>query len=295
MNRRPHVALVLALAAATLAGCDSGQASAAPTPTRVPEPTPVTTRYELGTTVWYEGLVLRFDRATAILDDRGGPVEVIVRVENEAVDPVDFNAPIRLLVAGQTIEPTRESRVATVPAGGQVGAVMTYELQGVSSVDEAVVQVGLEPQHLAIVPLTPAAGEPVVFQPVELDLAGTGTAGDLKISLKRGVVRWDLPDWSQELSADLQALTLTYSVSYLGEFTGGFAFTGDNVYLRLPDDSIVNPRRDGHSQSVELIGAEKTKDGLFSRFEIPAGMTGKFALFVKNGEARTGIVFTIPE
>jgi hypothetical protein len=289
------VALVLALAAATLAGCDSGQASAAPTPTRVPEPTPVTTRYELGTTVWYEGLVLRFDRATAILDDRGGPVEVIVRVENEAVDPVDFNAPIRLLVAGQTIEPTRESRVATVPAGGQVGAVMTYELQGVSSVDEAVVQVGLEPQHLALVPLTPAAGEPVVFQPVELDLAGTGTAGDLKISLKRGVVRWDLPDWSQELSADLQALTLTYSVSYLGEFTGGFAFTGDNVYLRLPDDSIVNPRRDGHSQSVELIGAQKTKDGLFSRFEIPAGMTGKFALFVKNGEARTGIVFTIPE
>ena len=295
MNRRLHPALVLALAAATLAGCDSGQASAAPTPTRVPEPTPVTTRYELGTTVWYEGLVLRFDRATAILDDRGGPVEVIIRVQNDAVDPVDLNAPIRFLVAGQTIEPTRESRVATVPAGGQVGAVMTYELQGISSVDEAVVQVGLDPQHLALVPLTPAAGEPVVFQPVELDLKGTGTAGDLRINLRHGMVRWDLPDWSQELAADLQALTLTYNVSYLGEFAGGFAFTGENVYLRLPDNSIVNPRRDGHSQSVELIAAQKTKDGLFSRFEIPAGMTGKFALFVKNGEERTGIVFTIPE
>ena len=295
MNRPLVLVLVVALAAATLAGCDSAPASAAPTGTRVPEPTPVTSRYELGTVVWYEGLVLHFDRATAILDDRGGPVEVVVRVQNDALEPVDLRAPIRLLVAGQLIEPTRESRVATVPAGGQVGAVMRYELQGISSVADAVVQVGLEPQHLALVPLTPAAGDPVVFEPVEFDLRGTGTAGDLRINLRHGVLRWDLPDWSQQLASDLQALTLTYNVTYLGEFAGGFAFTGDNVYLRLPDDSIVNPRRDGHSQSVELIGAKKTKDGLFSRFEIPAGMTGKFALFVRNGETKTAIVFTVPE
>jgi len=287
--------LVVALAAATLAGCDPGEPSAAPTSTRVPEPTPVTTRYELGTTVWYEGLVLHFDRATAILDDRGGPVDVSVRVQNDGPDPVDLGAPIVLIVEGRPVEPTRESRVATVPAGGQVGAVMTYELQGVTSVDDAVVQVGLDPQHLARVPLTAAGGEPVVFQPVDFDLAGTGTAGDLRINLRQGELRWDLPDWSQELAADRQALTLTYDVTYVGEFAGGFAFTGDNVYLRLPDESIVNPRRDGHSQSVELIAATRTKDGLFSRFEIPAGMTGKFALFVVNGEAKTGIVFTVKD
>lgn len=288
--------LLLVVAVATLAGCfDSAEPSAAPTPTRVPEPTPVTTRYELGTTVWYEGLVLHFDRATAILDDRGGPVAVAVRVQNDGPEPVDLSAPIRLIVDGDPVEPTRESRVATVPAGGQVGALMTYELQGVTSVDDAVVQVGLDPQHLARVPLTPAGGEPVVFEPVALELAGAASAGDLRIALKKGELRWDLPDWSQELAADLQALTLTYDVTYLGEFAGGFAFTGDNVYLRLPDDSIVNPRRDGHSQSVELIAANKSKDGLFSRFEIPAGMTGKFTLFARNGEAETGIPFTIKD
>lgn len=295
MSRRRHLGLVLALAAATLGACDSGQPSAAPTPSRVPEPTPVTTIYELGTTVWYEGLQLHFDRATAILDDRGGPVEITVRVQNDAVDPVDLRAPIVLVVDGQPVEPTRESRVATVPAGGQVGAVMTYELQGVRAVDDAVVQVGLEPQHVARVPLTPAGGEPAAFQPIAFDLAGTGTAGDLRINLRNGELRWDLPDWSQELASDRQALTLTYDVTYLGEFSGGFAFTGDNVYLRLPDESIVNPRRDGHSQSVELIAATRTKDGLFSRFEIPAGVTGKFALFVVNGDAKTGIVFTIKD
>ncbi len=295
MRASRSLLLVVALAAATLAGCDPGEPSAAPTSTRVPEPTPVTTRYELGTTVWYEGLVLHFDRATAILDDRGGPVDVSVRVQNDGPDPVDLGAPIVLIVEGRPVEPTRESRVATVPAGGQVGAVMTYELQGVTSVDDAVVQVGLDPQHLARVPLTPAGGEPVVFQPVDFDLAGTGTAGDLRINLRHGELRWDLPDWSQELAADRQALTLTYDVTYVGEFAGGFAFTGDNVYLRLPDESIVNPRRDGHSQSVELIAATRTKDGLFSRFEIPAGVTGKFALFVVNGDAKTGIVFTIKD
>lgn len=295
MRASRSLLLVVALAAATLAGCDPGEPSAAPTSTRVPEPTPVTTRYELGTTVWYEGLVLHFDRATAILDDRGGPVDVSVRVQNDGPDPVDLGAPIVLIVEGRPVEPTRESRVATVPAGGQVGAVMTYELQGVTSVDDAVVQVGLDPQHLARVPLTPAGGEPVVFQPVDYDLAGTGTAGDLRINLRHGELRWDLPDWSQQLAADRQALTLTYDVTYVGEFAGGFAFTGDNVYLRLPDESIVNPRRDGHSQSVELIAATKTKDGLFSRFEIPVGMTGKFALFVVNGDAKTDIVFTIKD
>ena len=49
------------------------------------------------------------------------------------------------------------------------------------------------------------------------------------------MLRWDLPDWSQELDASLEALTLTYDVTYTGDFAGGFAFTGDNVALRLPD------------------------------------------------------------
>jgi len=39
---------------------------------------------------------------------------------------------------------------------------------------------------------------------------------------------------SDRLLAALDAVTLTYDVSYLGTFSGGYAFTGDNVRLRLP-------------------------------------------------------------
>ncbi len=124
-------------------------------------------------------------------------------------------------------------------------------------------------------------------------LSGAGAAGDLRIALRASTLRWDLPDWSEELPAATESLQLTYEVTYLGSFPGGFAFTGDNVRLRLPDGTLVEPRRDGHSQSIELIGAEKTKKGLFTRFEIPAGTTGRLALVVRNGSTTKAIPFSL--
>jgi hypothetical protein len=133
----------------------------------------------------------------------------------------------------------------------------------------------------------------VTFKPIDLKVSGTTSAGDLRIALKRGQIRWDLPDWSQELTADRRSLTLTYDATFSGGFSGGLAFTGDNVSLRLPNGKTINTRADGHSQSVELIGAGKTKRGLISRFEIPTGMTGKFGLVVKSGGTQRVISFTI--
>jgi hypothetical protein len=293
MTARRVLAVAAALAIA-IAGCaDAPPPSAAPTPTRQPDPTPITTTYELATTVWYEGLLVHVDRATAILDSRGGPVEVEIRIENAGLEIADLNAPIRLVIDGAPVDPTRESRVPEIPAETTVTVTMRYELQGVSSVDDAVLQVGADPLHLARVPMTPEAGDPVVLQPITLDVSGQATANDLRLRLRGGEVRWDLPDWSEELDAEHLALTLTYSITYLGEFSGGYAFTGDNVHLRLPDGSVVNARRDGHSQSVALIAAGKTVDALVSRFEIPADMPGRYALFVKDAGKQTGIVFTI--
>src|SRR6185295_3519785 len=145
------------------------------------------------------------------------------------------------------------------------------ELQGVASVDKAVVLIGEAPLHVARIPLTASGGKPVTLQPIEVGLSPLGTAGDLRITIRGAVLRWDLPDWSEELNAELAVLTLTYDVTYLGDFSGGFAFTGDNVALRLPTNTSVESRQDGHSQSVELIGPGKTKKGLFSRFELPSG------------------------
>lgn len=286
-------ALLVAVVMAALAACDPGAPSAAPTPTRAPEPTPTTTRYDLGTTIWYAGLVLHFGEAVATLDERGGPVTVGLRLDNPGAEAADLNGRIWLVVNGTRIEPTRESKVPNVPGKGSAGAVLTYELQGIGAIEEAVVEVGDAPLHVGRIPLTPTSGTPVAFEPIAFELRGAQTAGSVRITLRSGLLRWDLPDWLEELDADLQALTLTYDVTYAGDFSGGLAFTGDNVALRLPDGKVIEARKDGHSQSIELIGARKTKKGLFSRFEIPAGATGKFALIVRSGSTQKAIEFTI--
>ncbi len=298
MPQRLRSRLAFAVAATLLAGCiDAPVPSATPTPSPAPEPTPITTTYELGATVWYEGLLIHVDNAVSTLDERGGPVEVRLRIENPGEDDGELDARILLLVDatsdGPPAEPTRESKVPTVPAHGIVGSLMTYQLQGIASVDRAVVQFGEGLEHVARVPLTAAGGELVDLEPVPLQVSGAATARDLRMTLRSGLLRWDLPDWSQELAAGLDALILTYDVTYRGNFTGGFAFTGDNVRLRLPNGSIIGPRPDGHSQSIELISAGGTKKGLLSRFEIPSGMTGRFSLIVRNGKATKAIPFDL--
>jgi hypothetical protein len=288
----------LAVVAALLAGCvDAPVPSSSPTAGPTPEPTPITTTYDLEQTAWYEGLLIHVDGAVATLDERGGPVSVSIRLENPGEDDADLTARILLQVGADSSEapvaPNRDSKVPSVPAHGSAGTVLTYDLQGVASVDDAAVLIGEAPLHVARIPLGPAGGEALVFEPVEVKLSGAGVSGDLRLALRSGLIRWDLPDWSEELPASVQALTLTYDATYLGDFAGGFAFTADNIRLRLPDGTRLAPRRDGHSQSIELIGAGQTKKNLFSRFAIPNGLTGRFALIVVTDAGSKAIPFLL--
>ena len=50
------------------------------------DPTPNQTAYQLGTDVWYEGLILHMDLATAVLDPRGGTVDIAFRIENPGTE-----------------------------------------------------------------------------------------------------------------------------------------------------------------------------------------------------------------
>src|SRR6185503_12182455 len=137
MTAARRLAAVLALTL-LLAACDTPAATVAPTPTRAPEPTPVETRYQLGTDVWYEGLVLHMDLATSRLDVRGGVVDVAFRIENPGAEASDLDARMTLIVAGNRIEPTRESHVPSTPAGETALALLTFELQGIASADDGV-------------------------------------------------------------------------------------------------------------------------------------------------------------
>jgi hypothetical protein len=145
------------------------------------------------------------------------------------------------------------------------------------------------------VPLTTEGGAAVTLEPRPLVLTGTGTADDLEITLREGLQRWDLPDWSQELPVDRQVILVTFDATFEGGFAGGFPFNAaTNVALRLPDGSDVPPRADGHYRPVELIGAGRTKRNLTTRFEIPASVTGQVSFVVLVGDEERLIPLVIP-
>lgn len=290
---RPLAALLVGLLAA---GClEGGAPSAVPSPTRAPEPTPTVTTYEIGTSVWYAGLVVTFERAVASLDRRGGSVTVQLTLRNDgSEDPVSIEGPIRLVIDGDAFEPTRESVIPEVAIDTTTSTTIEFDVTGHGSADAAAIVIGRDDEHQPRVPLGPGGGAAETFEPVSLDLRGSATAGQLRLRPRSAELRWDLPDWAQELPGDRASLTVIYDAAYIGTFPGGFPFTGENVALRLPDGTLVGARPDGRSQSIELIGAGKNKRNLRTRFEIPAGVTGKVALVAIDGKARDLVTFTLP-
>jgi hypothetical protein len=89
-------------------------------------------------------------------------------------------------------------------------------------------------------------------------------------------------------------VTFDYSATFNSDFAGGFAFTGENVALKLPDGTTVGVVQDGRSQSIELIAAKSTKKDLFSRFEIEDPAAGTYAFIVRSFDnTEDEIAFTI--
>jgi hypothetical protein len=256
-------------------------------------PTPVVTDFELATTVWVDGFVVTIHGAIASLDSKGGPVSVLLRIENPGADPATLDAPIQLTASGATFELAHGTDLPEIPAGSAAELTIEFEVVGRSTIADGVLLIGRTDDHQVKVPFGPGPVKEVTLEPLASDLAGTATAGGLRVALHRAEVRWDLPDWHTELPKATEVLTLTYDATFNSDFAGGFAFTADNIGLRLPDGTIVAPRADGHSQSIQLIAPKQTVTGLQSRFELPTGLIGKFALVIRDGSAQKPIEFTI--
>lgn len=303
MPRRAGILVALAaLAALAIAGCGP-EAVASPSPSDAPIPTPTVTQYQLNTSVWYAGLVIAFTSATATFEPGGGTVTIVAQFQNPGSEDQTLSAPIQITDGTQTFDPVHGTEMPIVPAGGTAALLLTFDVAGLPSVDGGELRVGPPETNHAVIPFTsgtasgsPAPGAPALttLQPVALNLKGTANASDLRVSLTAGELRWDLPDWADELPFGTAALTLTYTATYRGSFGGGLAFTADNVSLRLPDGATVSPRRDGRSQSVTLLLPGKPQAGLSSRFEVPSSERGTYVLTIANGGARASISFSLP-
>ncbi|HKB28636.1 MAG TPA: hypothetical protein VKC59_06400, partial [Candidatus Limnocylindrales bacterium] len=280
--------------AVALAACGSPVSSPKPS-TNGPQvgPTPVIADFELGTTVWIDGFVVTIHSAIASLDAKGGPVSVLIRIENPGTEAATLDAPIRLTASGAAFELSHGTVLPEIPAGSGAELTLEFEVVGRPTIADGVLRIGRTEDHQIQVPFGPGPVALLTLEPLAANVDGTATAGGLEVALRRGVVRWDLPDWHTELPNATQALTVTYDATFSGDFAGGFAFTADSVGLRLPDGTIVAPRQDGHSQSIELIAPQQTLRGLESRFEIPTGLLGPFALVIRDGSTEQAIEFTI--
>lgn len=294
MSRRlaAPAATILSIA---LAGC---LGSPAPSPTPLPSiplgPTVTVTEYRPGTRAWQQGFVITLLQARASLDAKGGPVGVVLMIENAGTDDATLDAPISLTSGAATFEPTHGTDVPEVPAGESSFVSLEFEVTGQGSIDDGVLKIGRPSDHVAAIPLVPDPSRVVTLQPRTGTIKGSGTFADLKASIHRFEIRWDLPDWHDELPLGTEALTVTYDMAFVGTFAGGTAFTADDIALRLPGGTVVHPRQDGHSQSIAALDPGKTARNLFSRFEIPNGLTGRFALLLRAGSKSKAITFTVP-
>lgn len=277
-----------------LAGCGAEPPpSTVPSATLSPLPTAVTTTYAIGATAWYAGLVLHLESATAVLDPGGGPVDLVLRIDNPGEDLVSLAAPILLAAGGRAVEPVRGTVLPDVPPSGSVVTGLRFDVDGSFEMDKAAIRIGRTSEHQVIVPISDGSQERVTLEPVTFELAGEGRAGSIQVTVHSVELRADLPDWGLELSRTSMALTVSYDAMFTGTFTGGFAFTTANVGLELPDGRVLAAREDGHSAPALVIGPGATASGLRSRFEVPSPGIGLYHLIVRDGEATKRIELTV--
>jgi hypothetical protein len=285
---------VLSLAVAACGGSASGATttdapvegpeSAAPAePTTAPDPTAGTTTVQVDGEAWFAGFHLTFGAATAeITPGRGGIVTIETVFENTGDEDATLDATLNLASAGENAREAIMMDIPRVPGGLSAKGVLAFDVEDTFTFDDAVLTLGRSGNQQAVVPLTAMAGEAVTREPAVVTASGGGQAGDLRIDLDGGELRADSP-WSHgQMEAGSLVLTMTYSATFESDFAGGFAFTAENVALRLPDGTTVGVIQDGRSQSIELIGPSATVKHLYSRFEIDDPAAGDYAFLVRS-------------
>jgi hypothetical protein len=265
-------------------------------PTATAEPTAATTTVEVGGEAWFAGFHVTFGTATAeVKPGRGGSVTIEAMFENTGDEAGRLDATLDLAYDGEHATDAMEMDIPSVPGGTSGKGLFAFRVEDSFTFEDAVLTLGRSTNQQAVVPLTPAAGTAVTQEPVAVAVTGSATADSLKLEANGAELRADQP-WSHgQLEDGSFVLTVEYDATFLSDFAGGFAFTAENVALRLPDGTTVGVIQDGRSQSIELIGPESTVKDLYSRFEIEDPAAGDYALLVRSfDDAEDEIPFSIP-
>jgi hypothetical protein len=289
------VASVAALVAATSGGAagldrtDPGHALI-----DAPAATPTVTTLTVDTRLWFAGFRVLVETVTAeVTLGSGGVVTLDASFKNYGPDAASFSGTVRLDSAGTSYEADDVlTDLPSVPPEGTGKGTLGFRVDDDFTFDDAVLTIGLPASHQAVLPLG-SSGTLVTLEPIGVPISGAGTAGVLRLDVRTAELRADVPATHLVLGSGRLALTIGYDATFVSNFADGFAFSGENVALRLPDGTTVGPIQDGRSQSVELLRPRGTARDLISRFEIDDPAAGTYAFLVRNGEAEAEVEFTI--
>lgn len=298
--------LVTGLLAVLVAACGGAAAPAAPAtslPSTAPvdpgtpsnaAPSPAVTTVEVGKEAWFAGFHVTLGTATAeITPGKRGTVKIEAKFENAGDEDARLDATINLVSAGETATEGFDQDIPSVPGGSTGKGLFAFDVEDSFTFGDAVLTLGQPANQQAVIPLG-SGGEAVTREPVKLTVTGSGKAGDLQIDLTGAEMRADSPWKHGQQKKGSLVVTFGYSATFTSGFAGGFAFTAENVALKLPDGTTVGVVQDGRSQSIELIGPNSTKKDLFSRFEIEDPAAGEYAFLVRSFDnAVDEIPFTI--
>jgi hypothetical protein len=282
LRRLVLAATVLALATTACGGGGDDDASDTTVAVEADETAPFSTSetsggdeivVELDEEVWFAGFAVGIGEVTAPPVGEPGIVEITTTYENLSTETARFDATVLLSSAGADYQ-----RLGTYPevAGGRTAdGTFEFEVFDTFDIDDAVLTIGRAGNNQAIVPLGDA-GELVTLEPVDLEVAGQVTVEGLDAMVTGAEVRADIPDTHTQMEEGRLALLLTFDLTYTASenYTGGYAFSANNLALMLPDGTTVTPI----VSPIELLDSGATLRDQLLVFEIDNPPAGAYEL-----------------
>jgi hypothetical protein len=248
-----------------------------------------------GTVVHYDGWVFELGevRLGPGDPDQGGEpgqllvVEVLIDNpgrDDEAPPREDFtlqadgvDVPFTVPLTGEGSEP-----LPVVPSGSRGSGQLVFAgLSADVSLDSTELVFGPSDVHQARVPL--GGGDAVTLDPIEVTSPGTGTAGEVTLTITGGRLDYGDTITHYPVPADKAILTLDLDATASAAL-GGYDrnLQGAHLRLQLPDGTSLATRQDGLSDPNEIIRASSTLQGMRARFEVPADTSGPLQLVLSG-------------
>jgi hypothetical protein len=245
--------------------------------------------------VYYAGFSLNLGEATLHSTDTGGRVvDIVTAFGNEGSDPTAFSATLDLASAGSHYQPDdRSAKLPTVAGQAQSSGNLSFDVDDKFTFADAILTIGQASHEQVVLPLG-AGGTLVDLAPKTFALTGTASTGPLKLDVKGGLLRTDNPKDHLEAEKGKRFLSISFDVTDTTGVPGGYAFTHDNVALKLSDGTQLVPD-DG---PIELLNPNSTLRAQTVRFTVPAPGAGSYQLVLIDDTAAphttSAIALTVP-